>query len=89
MTEEDYDYHGFGFKDYENANNEMLLRLQRDAASAAVVECERRLQENNKRFADTIEVLKQQVVAAMAEAAKAKKEAEQWRKSYEDLVKCM
>lgn len=89
MTEEDYDYHGFGFKDYENANNIMLLRIQRDAASAAVVECERRLREEKKMFAETIEILKQQVVAAMAEAAKTKKEAEQWRKSYEDLVKCM
>lgn len=87
MIEEDY--YDFGFKDYENANNEMLLRLQRDAASASVVECERRLQENNKRFADTIEALKQQVMAAMAETAKAKKEAQEWRKSYEDLVKCM
>lgn len=87
MIEEDY--YDFGFKDYENANNEMLLRLQRDAASAAVAECERKLQENNKRFADTIEALKQQVMAAMAETAKAKKEAQEWRKSYEDLVKCM
>jgi prolyl oligopeptidase PreP (S9A serine peptidase family) len=86
MNEEDYD---FDFMDYEKANNSMLLRIQRDAASAAVVECERKLQETNKRFVETIEVLKQQVVAAMAETAKAKKEAEQWRKSYEDLVKCM
>lgn len=86
MNEEDYD---FDFMDYEKANNSMLLRIQRDAASAAVVECERKLQETNKRFVETIEVLKQQVVAAMAEAAKAKREAEQWRKSYEDLVKCM
>lgn len=86
MNEEYYD---FDFMDYEKANNSMLLRIQRDAASAAVVECERKLQETNKRFVETIEVLKQQVVAAMAETAKAKKEAEQWRKSYEDLVKCM
>jgi len=86
MNEEDYD---FDFMDYEKANNSMLLRIQRDAASAAVVECERKLQETNKRFVETIEILKQQVVAAMAETAKAKKEAEQWRKSYEDLVKCM
>ena len=87
MNEEDYDYHGF--KDYENANNAMLLQIQRDATSAALIECERKLREEKHRFADTIEVLKQQVVAAMAEAAKAKREAEEWRKSYEDLVKCM
>lgn len=85
--EEYYDYQDFGFKDYENAKNAMLLH--RDAASAVAEECERKLQENNKRFADTIETLKKQVVAAMAEAAKAKQEATEWRKAYEDLAKCI
>lgn len=99
--EENYDYQDFGFNDYESAKNAaMLLQAHKDAASAVVKECdrklsavaeesERKLQENNKRFADTIETLKKQVVAAMAEAAKAKQEATEWRKAYEDLAKCL
>lgn len=87
--EENYDYQDFGFKDYENAKNAMLLQIHRDAASAVAEESERKLQENNKRFADTIETLKKQVVAAMAEAAKARQEANEWRKAYEDLAKCL
>ena len=68
--------------DYEYTNevireqNELLLNF----ASAA---------EEQQKFAHTIETLKKQVLAAMVEVAKAKQEANEWRKAYEDLAKCL
>ena len=68
--------------DYEYTNevireqNELLLTF----ASAA---------EEQQKFAHTIETLKKQVLAAMVEVAKAKQEANEWRKAYEDLAKCL
>jgi hypothetical protein len=77
--------------DYEYTNevireqNELLLNF----ASAAKKDFEHKLTEEQRKFADTIETLKKQVLAAMAEVAKAKQEANEWRKAYEDLAKCL
>jgi glucosamine 6-phosphate synthetase-like amidotransferase/phosphosugar isomerase protein len=77
--------------DYEYTNevireqNELLLNF----SSAAKKEYEHKLIEEQQKFAHTIETLKKQVLAAMAEVAKAKQEANEWRKAYEDLAKCL
>lgn len=59
------------------------------AATKELAEVVKSSQDRIRGLTETIEILKQQVAAAMAEAAKARQKAEEWRKAYDDLAKCL
>lgn len=66
-----------------------VMRMHAENAAHATME---ELEDSQKQIhglTETIEILKQQIVAAKAETAKARQQAEEWRKAYDDLAKCL